>query len=68
MTLHESGDVTVLRTADEVAFPMSGNGAIFDLCGSFSNGNRVDDLAHVVSGISRVPRAANAPLEAKVLN
>jgi len=47
MSLYERRDVTVLGAADEVAFPMSGNRAILDFCGSFSNRNGVDDLAAV---------------------
>jgi hypothetical protein len=43
---------------------MVGDGAIFDLRGSFPNRNGVDDLTFVVSGITRVPRATNSPLKA----
>jgi hypothetical protein len=34
---------------------MAGDGTIFDLRRPFSNGNGVDDLTFVVSGIARVP-------------
>jgi hypothetical protein len=63
MTFHQRDDVAVLRASQQIAFPMAGDGAIFDLRGSFPNRNGVDDLTFVVSGITRVPRAANSPLE-----
>src|SRR5450759_4225018 len=68
MTFHQRRDVAVLGAANEVALPMTRNGAVLDLCGSFSNGNGVDDLATAVSTITRVPRAADPPLESKMLN
>src|ERR1700730_8281508 len=68
MTFHQGGDVTVLGAANQVALPMTRNGAVLDLGGSFSNGNGVDDLATAVSTITRVPRAADSPLESKMLN
>jgi len=45
MTFYERCDVAVLGVTDEVTFPMAGDGAVLDLCGSFPNGNSVDDLA-----------------------
>jgi hypothetical protein len=38
MTFHQSGDVTVLGTAQQIALPMAGNGAVLDFRGPFSNG------------------------------
>jgi hypothetical protein len=57
MTFHQRRNRTVLGAANEVAFPMSGDGAILDLCGPFSNGNGVADLTTAVSAIP--PRCAN---------
>src|ERR1700693_5819768 len=68
MTFHQSRDVAVLGTANEVALPMAGDGAVLDLCGPFTNGNGINDLTTAVSTITRVPRAANSPLEAKMLS
>src|SRR5580692_10241839 len=68
MTFHQRCDVTVLGAANEVALPMAGDGAVLDLCGPFSNGNGIHDLATAVSTIPRVPRAANSTLAAKMLN
>ena len=66
MTFHKRRDVTVLRAADEITFPMSRNRAVTSISAGRSRmGNRVDDLALVVSAIARMPRAANSPLEAK---
>jgi hypothetical protein len=44
MSLHERRDLTVLRSADEIAFRMAGNGAVLDFFGPFSIRNGVDDL------------------------
>src|ERR1700730_13479253 len=68
MSCPQSCDMTVLGPANEVALPMAGDGAILDLRRPFSNGNGIDDLTLVVSVIPRVPRAANSPLEPKMLN
>ena len=68
MTLHQRGHVTVARPAQQVAFPMTGDGTIFDFRGSFSNGDGIDDLALGVPMNTCVPRAADPPLGAKVLN
>jgi hypothetical protein len=35
--LDERGDVTVFRAADEIALPMTGDGPVLNLRGSFSN-------------------------------
>ena len=68
MTFHQRRDVAVLGAANEVALPLAGDGAVLDLCRSFSNGNGIDDLTTAVSAITRVPRAADSPLESKMLN
>src|SRR5712672_1490863 len=66
MTFHQRRDVSVLGAANEVALPMAGDGAVLDLCGSFSNGNCIHDLTSAVSAITRVPRAAYAALGSQV--
>ena len=68
MTFHQGGDVTVLGAADQIALPMTGNGAVFDFCGPFPNGDGIDDLTTAVSAITGVPRAAYTPLGPQVLN
>ena len=68
MTLHQRGHVAVARPAQQIAFPMAGNGAIFDFRRSFADGNGIDDLALGVPVNAGVPRAADPPLGAKVLN
>ncbi len=52
MTFHQSGDVTVVGAADQIALPMTGDGAVFDLSRPFSNGDSVDDLTAVISAIT----------------
>jgi hypothetical protein len=68
MTFHQGGDMTVVGAAQQVALPMTGDGAILDLGGTFSIGNGVDDLTHARSPVPRVPRAANSPLGPQVPN
>ena len=68
MTLHQRGHVAVARPAQQIALPMAGNGTIFDFRRSFADGNGIDDLALRVSVNAGVPRAADPPLGAKVLN
>ena len=44
MAFHQSGDMTVVGAADQIALPMTGNGAILDFCGSFPDGDSIDDF------------------------
>ena len=53
MAFPEGGDVTVLRPAQEIAFPMAGNGAVFDLRGPFPNGDGSDNLSGGLSVATR---------------
>ena len=32
------------RAGHQIAFPMTGDGAVLDFCGSFPNGDGIDDL------------------------
>src|SRR5665213_2581387 len=66
MTFHQSGDVTVVGAADQIALPMTGNGAVFDLSRPFSDGDGVDDLTAVISAITGVPRATDTPRGSQV--
>ena len=68
MTFHQSGDVTVLGAAEQIALPMTGDGAVFDFCGPFPDGDGIDDLTTVMSAITGVPRAADPPLGPQVLH
>ncbi len=54
MTFHQGGDVTVPAAANEIALPMTGNGAILDFRGSFSDGDGIDDLTAGLSDDTRV--------------
>ena len=45
MTLYQCGHVAVARPAQQIAFPMAGNGTIFDFRRSFTDGNGIDDPA-----------------------
>src|ERR1700676_1821374 len=68
MTLYQSGYVTVARPAQQIALPMAGNGTILDFRRSFADGDGIDDPALGVPVNAGVPRAADPPLGAQVLN
>ena len=55
MAFHQSGDRTVVGAADQIALPMTGNGAILDLSWPFPDGNGLDDLTAVISAIPGMP-------------
>ena len=55
MTLDQRGYVAVAGSAQQIAFPVSGNGTIFDFRRSFADGNRIDDLALGVPVNAGVP-------------
>ena len=61
-TLHQRDHVTVARPAQQIALPMTGNGAIFDFCWPLTNRDRIDDAALRVPVNAGVPRAADPPL------
>jgi hypothetical protein len=50
MPLHQRRDVTVLCTTNEIAFPMTRNGAALDFCGPFPDGDGIHDLTAGLSG------------------
>src|SRR5271169_171734 len=62
MPFHQRRDVTVFCAPNEIAFPMTGNGAVFDFRGSFPDGDGIYDLAARVFIDTRVLRAADAAL------
>src|ERR1700677_1409331 len=66
MSFHQRRDVTVFCAANEIAFPMTGNGAVLDFCRSFPDGNGVYDLTARVFEDTRVLRAADAALGSQV--
>jgi len=47
---------------------MTGNGAVLDFCGSFPDGDGVDDLTAGLAADTRVLRAAYAALGSQVPN
>jgi hypothetical protein len=49
--------VTVFCATNEIAFPMSGDGAILDLCGPFPDGDGIYDLPARVFIDTRVLRS-----------
>jgi hypothetical protein len=67
MPLHQRRDVTVFCATTEIAFPMTGDGAVLDFCGSFPDGDGIYDLTARVFKDTRVLRAADAALGSQVL-
>jgi hypothetical protein len=57
-----------LAAAQQIALPMTGDGAVLDFSGPFPNGDGIDDLTTAVSTGTRMPRAGYPPLGPKVLN
>ncbi|RZU40803.1 hypothetical protein BDD14_2287 [Edaphobacter modestus] len=55
MSFHQCCDVTVPGAAEQIALPMTGNGAVFNFCRSFPNGDGIDDLTSGLSASPRVP-------------
>jgi hypothetical protein len=54
MTLHQGRYVTVPGAANQIALPMTGNGAVLDFCGPFPDGDGINDLTARLSSNSRV--------------
>ena len=44
MSFHQGCDVTVFAACEQVALPMTGNSAVFNLRRSFANRDSIDDL------------------------
>jgi hypothetical protein len=44
MSFHQRCDVIVFGSAEQIALRMTGDGAIFNFCGSFPDGDSIDDL------------------------
>ena len=68
MPLHERCNVAVLSTAQQIAFPMTRDSAVFHFSRPFPNRDGIDDLTARVLEDTRVPRAAHAPLRSQVVH
>jgi hypothetical protein len=44
MSFHQGCDVTVAGAGEQITLPMTGNSAVFDFCGSFPDGDGIDEL------------------------
>ena len=55
MSFHQGCDVTVFSAAEQVALPMTGNSAVFNLCRPFPDRYCIDDLTAELSVSPRVP-------------
>ena len=68
VAFHQRGDVAVLGTANQIALPMTRDGAVFDFRWPFPDRDRVDNLTTAVPTGTRMPRAAYTPLGSQVRN
>jgi len=66
MAFHQGRDVTVPCAAQEIALPMTRNGAVLHLSGSFPDGDGLGDLTARVFKDTRVLRPAYAALGSQV--
>ena len=58
MALDERDDVTVLRAAEQIAFPMTWNGSVFDVRWTLPNRDGIGDLSALLPlriGLDRAP-------------
>jgi hypothetical protein len=60
MPLHQRCDLTVLRATNQIALPMTRNGAVLDFCGPLPDGDGIYDLTARVFKDTRVLRPAYA--------
>ncbi len=68
MSFHQGCDVTVAGAGEQISLPMTRNGAVFNLCRSFPNGDGINDLTLGLSTSPGVHGAADKPLGPQVLN
>jgi hypothetical protein len=55
MSFHQGYDMTVFAACEQIALPMTGNSAVFNLRRSFANRDGIDDLT---AGLSRSARVS----------
>jgi hypothetical protein len=68
MSFHQRGDVTAPGACEQITLPMTGNGAVFNLCRPFPDRDGIDDLTSGLAVSPRVQGAAYQPLGPQVLN
>src|SRR5580698_805810 len=68
MAFHQRRDVTVLRAAQQIAFPMTRNSSVFRFRRSFADRDGIDDLTARLSADGCVSRAAHASLRPQVVH
>jgi hypothetical protein len=68
VSFHQSGDMSVFTACEQIALPVTGNSAVFNLGRPFPNRDGIDDLTVGLSASPCVPRTANRPLGPQVLN
>src|SRR5215470_3071345 len=67
MALNECCDITVLRSANQVALPVARDRTILNRCRSFSDGYGILDLAEPIPFQAGVPGAADRAFRSQVL-
>ncbi len=67
MPFDERCDVAVLRAADQIAFPVTGNGAVLDRRGALADRHGILDLAEAIALEAGVPGSADGAPGAQML-
>src|ERR1700684_1741840 len=68
MTCHQSRNITVLSTGQQIAFPMTRKGSVFHFRRPLADRNRIDDLPAGLSLLAGMTRAAHAPLRPQMVH
>src|SRR6202142_1505845 len=68
MTFHQSRNVTVLSTGQQIAFPMTRKGSVFRFRRPLADRNRIDDLPAGLSLLAGMTRAAHAPVRPQMVH
>ena len=55
VSLHQSCDMGIFAACEQIALPMTGNSAVFNLGRSFANRDGIDDLTVGLSASPGVP-------------
>ena len=68
MPFDQGGDVSVLAACQQIALPVTGDGAVLDLRWPLADGDGIDDLTLGVACSSSMYGATDESLRAKMLN
>jgi hypothetical protein len=67
LSLHQRGDLAVVRPEHQIAFPVTWHSAVLDRCRAFADRHGIDDLAVDVGLLRVMPRSTHAARAPQVL-